>query len=89
MSIIPSLAVTSGESWSGRDQLGSARISGKGGVRISGTRNVDMRREGIDVGEGRTIYAGCWVAIMQQLAHVASTLPHDLKPALGDRPQLT
>jgi hypothetical protein len=38
MSIIPSLAASNGEFSSGRDQLGSARISGTGGVRISGTR---------------------------------------------------
>jgi hypothetical protein len=37
MSIIPSLAAPCGESLSGRDQLKSARISGKGRVRVSGT----------------------------------------------------
>jgi len=49
MSIIPSLAAFCGESCLGRDQLTGARISGTGGVRISGTHKVTLNAAEVEL----------------------------------------
>jgi hypothetical protein len=78
MSIIPSLAASCGESWSGRDQLGSARISGMGGVRIPGTRTVIALWLGHESPEMTQMYLQADTALKERA--LARTTPMSSRP---------
>jgi hypothetical protein len=49
--------------------------------------DIDVIREGIDVGECRITDTRSRMTIMQQFLHIVSVVAQDLKPALRDRPQ--
>lgn len=51
--------------------------------------DIDMMAEGIDIAECRVTDARGGMAVVQQLSDIVAAAAHDLKPALGDRPQLT
>jgi hypothetical protein len=51
--------------------------------------DIDVRCEGIDIGECRITYTRGRMAIMQQLSNIVSAVAHNLKPVLRDCPQIT
>ena len=51
--------------------------------------DIDVSREGIDIGECRITYTRGRMAIMQQLSNIVSAVAHKLKPVLRDCPQIT
>src|ERR1700733_136835 len=51
--------------------------------------HVDVRREYVDIGEGRIAEAGDRTAVVEELADLIAALAHDLKPLARDGSQLT
>jgi len=55
-----------------------------GQFRTTKEPDVDVRPERVDIAEGGVVYTRSRVAIMQQLADIASAVSHHVKPAVGD-----
>src|SRR5262245_2864582 len=51
--------------------------------------DVDVRFEGIDVGERRVRHTCRRMAVVQYLANIVAAVAHDTKPTLRDRPQFS
>jgi hypothetical protein len=58
-------------------------------LRSTEEADIDVRLEGIDIGERGATHTYGRGAIMQELSNIAATPSHDVKPALRDGPQLT
>jgi hypothetical protein len=63
------------------------QAKGIGYHRAAKEPDIDVSFECIDIGECRVSDTRGRMAIVQQLSNIVSTVAHNLKPALRDRPQ--
>ena len=72
-------------------ELASAcqQVLGIGNLRAAKEPDVDVRFEGIDIGESRIFYTRGRVAVMQQFSDILAAVAHELKPSLCNHSQST